>query len=202
MSVQLNELIDRIKKEGVESAQEQADKIVKDAKVQAAKIVADARTEAEGVVAAAKAEAERFEVTGREGVRQAGRDVVLDLKGQITAMLDRIMAKSVSETLTTDLVREGLVTLFKSWSSEVASQHEVLIPEATWTAMQDALLNDLAVEMKAGLELKPSPNVRTGFRVGEKGGSAYYDFTDRGLTEFLTEYLNPRLAACLEGNKD
>jgi V/A-type H+-transporting ATPase subunit E len=202
MSTQLNELIDRIKKEGVDSAQEQADKIVKEAQEQAARIVADAKSQAEAVVAAAKAEAERFELTGREGVRQAGRDVVLDLKGQRTAMLDRIMAKSVSGSLTADVVRDGLVTLFKNWNSEVATQHEALIPEATWTAMQDALLKELAEEMKAGLELKPSPNVRTGFRIGEKDGSAYYDFTDRGLTEFLTEYLNPRLAACLEENKD
>jgi V/A-type H+-transporting ATPase subunit E len=56
----------------------------------------------------------------------------------------------------------------------------------------------LSEELKKGVVLKPVAHIDAGFRVGEKNGSAYYDFTAGGVAEILAEYLNPRLAEIMK----
>jgi V/A-type H+-transporting ATPase subunit E len=56
----------------------------------------------------------------------------------------------------------------------------------------------LAVELQKGVELKPFPEIEAGFRIAMKDGSAYYNFTDRGIAEILAEYLNPKIAEIVQ----
>ncbi len=74
----------------------------------------------------------------------------------------------------------------------------MLVPSAAWDAMRDSLLAAVADQVRRGLAIKPSSSILAGFRVSEKNGAAYFDFTDSALAEYLMEHLNPRLAACLE----
>ena len=59
MEIQLRELIDQIKNEGVDAAEAEAKAIVDKAKTEADKIIADARAEADKMIADAKAENDR-----------------------------------------------------------------------------------------------------------------------------------------------
>ena len=56
--------------------------------------------------------------------------------------------------------------------------------------------------MKKGVEIMASSQLQAGFRVSEKGGSAYYDFSDRGITDVLMDFLNPKVAEILKGSQD
>ena len=51
MEIQLQELIDQIKKDGVEAAENEAESILNDAKAQAEKIIADAQMQADKILA-------------------------------------------------------------------------------------------------------------------------------------------------------
>ena len=51
-----------------------------------------------------------------------------------------------------------------------------------------------ASEMKKGIVIKALPDIKAGFRIMEKDGTAYYNITEEGIAEFLGEYLNPKLA--------
>jgi V/A-type H+-transporting ATPase subunit E len=51
MEIQLQELIDQIKKEGVESAEKQAQEIIESAKAEAEKITANAQAQADKMIA-------------------------------------------------------------------------------------------------------------------------------------------------------
>ena len=197
MSVQLNELIDRIRKEGLEAAEQEAGRVRLQAEEQAARIVEEARAQADALVSKAKAEALRFEQTGREGVRQAGRDVVLNLRKELERLFTTILQARVATALQGDAVKEALAALFRNWRSDSDAGPEVLIPARSWEAVRDSLLAALADQVRGGLQIKPSGSVQAGFRVAEKDGRAYFDFTDAALVEFLMEHLNPRLAECL-----
>lgn len=197
MSVQLSELIEKIKKEGLDAAEQEAARIRRQAEEQAARIVEEAKAEAGSLLSRAQAEALRFEQTGREGVRQAGRDVVLNLRKELEGLFTTLLQRRVSAALQGDAVKDALVSLFRNWRSDAGAAAEVLVPARTWEAMRDQLLAAMAEQIKAGLTIKPAGSVRAGFRVAEKDGRAYFDFTDAALVEFLIEHLNPRLAECL-----
>jgi V/A-type H+-transporting ATPase subunit E len=50
----------------------------------------------------------------------------------------------------------------------------------------------------SGLDVRPVSGIAAGFRIGEKGGAAYYDFSAESIGELLSAYLNPRLAEIMK----
>jgi V/A-type H+-transporting ATPase subunit E len=52
--------------------------------------------------------------------------------------------------------------------------------------------------LKKGVELKADRNLASGFRIANKDGSAYYDFSAESAAEMLSAYLNPRLSEILK----
>ena len=94
MDVKLNHLIDKIKKEGIEEGKQSAEKIVKDAEAEAKTTIEKARKEAENILNIAKKEADQFQNNSELAVQQAARDAILQLKGQVTALFDRVLKLS------------------------------------------------------------------------------------------------------------
>ena len=77
MEIQLQELIDQIKKDGVEAAEAQAAAILETAKAEAEKIISDANAQADKIMADAKNENERIVKSGEDAIRQAGRILLI-----------------------------------------------------------------------------------------------------------------------------
>ena len=62
----------------------------------------------------------------------------------------------------------------------------------------DAVVKKSAEELlKAGVEVGYSKDVKTGFKVGEKGGGYYISFTDESFDALLKEYLREKVANML-----
>ena len=80
MEVQLQELIEQIKKEGVAVAEAEAKAIVDTARADAEKIIADAKAEADRMIAVAKSENERMVKSGEDAIRQAGRNLLISFR--------------------------------------------------------------------------------------------------------------------------
>jgi vacuolar-type H+-ATPase subunit E/Vma4 len=55
----------------------------------------------------------------------------------------------------------------------------------------------LGDEIKKGLTLKPLGEISGGFTISYDGGKSHYDFTDKGIAEYLSACLNPELSAIL-----
>lgn len=86
MDVQLKELIDKIKNDGVKSAEENAARIISEAEEKASGIIRKARENADTLRDTARADAEKTERSGKEALRQAGRDLVLTIKAEISTL--------------------------------------------------------------------------------------------------------------------
>jgi len=201
MSVQLKELLEKIKQEGVREAEQEADRIRRQAEEEARRIRDTARREADAELEKRRDEAARFEAAGREAVKQAGRDLVLSIRREITGLFERILKAEVQEGLDDPKVLADAVTaLLEAWGESRVGDVEIEVPESVVKDVQSSVMERLKGKLKEGVEITPSPRVNRGFRVSEKEGSAYFDFTDEGITEFLMEYLNPRVAELLKGN--
>src|SRR5215510_7829660 len=94
MEIQLQELIDKIKKDGIESASAEAGRIKHDAEAEAARIIQAAQKDAADIVSRGKADAERSERVGKAAIEQAARNLVLGFKAELQALLDRIIKQA------------------------------------------------------------------------------------------------------------
>ncbi|MBN1834498.1 MAG: V-type ATP synthase subunit E [Spirochaetales bacterium] len=198
MDAQLQELIDKIKAEGVKEAEAEAQAIRSNAEKRADEIIAQAHKASSDVVASAKAEAERFQHTAQEALRQAARNTILSLRAKITAMLRAVTERETQPVLSGKVLQESIVSLIKGWSKQQVPDLQVLLPPKELDKIEGALLSSLAEEIKKGAEIKPFPGLSAGFRVGTKDGSAYYNFTSEGIAEILAEYVNPKLAEIIQ----
>jgi V/A-type H+-transporting ATPase subunit E len=197
MEIQLQELIDKIKKDGIESASEAASRLKAQAEAEAKRIVEAANREAENIVAKAKSDAERFEKAGVATLEQASRNLVLAFKGEIQAVLDKITVRETAAAYSEDTLKAALPDLIKGWADKGDSL-DLILNEGQLAKLESFFREKLAGELKKGLELKPGRSLDAGFRIANRDGSAYYDFSAESVAELLSAYLNPRLAEILK----
>lgn len=198
MDVQLKELIETIKTEGVKEAEGKSAVIVEKAESRAKTIVDAAKKDAEKIVAEAKIEAAKFEASSKEALKQASRDLLLKMESQVQKLFDALVQKETETAFSGKVLEESIVTVIKGWGEKESTDIAVLLPESEYSKLEGSLKSRLAVEMKRGVEIKPFSGIDAGFRISQKDGSAYYNFTAQGLAEMLSEFLNPRLAELMK----
>ncbi len=198
MDVQLQELIDKIKKDGIESASEEANKMKSQAEAEAKRIVEAAQKEAASIVERGKSDADRFEKASIAAVEQASRNLVLAFKDEIQALLNKIVVQSVSGAINDDVLKAAIPDILKNWVYKGSDKLAILLPEGDLKKLESYFKDKLAAELKNGTELKSDKNLGSGFRIAAKDGSAYYDFSAESVAELLSAYLNPRLQEILK----
>jgi V/A-type H+-transporting ATPase subunit E len=198
MEIQLQELIDKIKRDGIASASEAASRLKAQAEAEAKRIVEGANRDAEAIIAKAKSDSERFEKAGVATLEQASRNLLLAFKGEIQTILDKITARETAVAYSDDVLKAALPDLIKGWAAKGADSLDLMLTEGQLAKLESFFREKLAAELKGGLELKPSRSLSAGFRIANKDGSAYYDFSAQSVAELLAAYLNPRLAEILK----
>ena len=199
MEVQLQELIDKIKKDGIESASEEAARVKRDAEAEASRIIGAAQKEAADIISRGKSDAERSEKAGKAALEQASRNLVLAFKGEIQSLLDKIIAQAAASAYKEDTLKAVLPELLKAWALKSGTDSlNLLLSEGDLGKLKSWAAGSLADELKKGVELKSDRNLGAGFKIANKDGSAYYDFSTESVAELLSGYLNPYLAEILK----
>ena len=204
MDVQLQELIDKIKKDGVASAEAEARKIVEASEKRAAEIVAEAQNKAAEIVKNAKAETARMEKASDEAITQAGRNMLLSFKDSLVKELDGLVQADIAKAESKDILAKLVPETVKAWAKNAdASELSVLLSEKDLADLEKTFVSELKDEISKGLEIKPDKTLSAGFRIGIKNGAAYYDYSAESLAEMFAAYLNPKVAGLMkEAAKD
>lgn len=199
MDVQLQELIDKIKKDGVATAEAEAAKVIAAAEKKAEDIVADAQEKAAEIIKNAKAETERMEKASDEAIVQAGRNMLLSFKDSLIAELDGLIQAETAKAESKDILAKLVPETVKAWAKNSdASELSVLLSEKDLKDLEKSLTAELKAEIAKGLEIKPDKTLAAGFRIGVNNGAAYYDYSAESLAEMFAAYLNPKVAALLK----
>ena len=195
MDIRVQELLEKIKRDGIESAEAEAGKILANAESRRAAIVAAAEKEAKALLDRAKSDAERSEEAGKATLVQASRDLILAFKGEVEKLLADIVKAEVDTAFDAEAVKKALPAILEAWSKDGRDELSVLLPEKDLKALEAYFKDRLGAALKKGLELRPLKDTKSGFRIVEKGGAAYYDFSAAAVADMLSAYLNARLAA-------
>lgn len=201
MESQLQSLIDKIHSDGIAQAQQKSDQIIRQAQNQAELALRQAKEEAERIVAGAKEESRRIEDAGKKALEQAGRNLILSLRKSISTIFDQILQENVADHLTSEVIFTMLEKLAHDLElkGEAKQEFELLLGKENAKVFEDGLLKKLQKRLRTGITIRPLDGLSAGFYIGEKNGNAFYDFTDKGITEILSRYLSPRLAEILNG---
>lgn len=185
----LQGLLEKINRDGVEKANAEAVRIVGDAKAKAAALVKAAESAAAQAKAAAEKAAADYQARAAETVKQAARDVVLGVRESVTRLLEGLLAKDVEAALADDAVAVGLVS---AAIRDLTGPGEVVAGAKLAAALkaQAAALKDFTLVTDEALG--------TGFSVRLDGGRVEHAYTGEVIAAELAKRLRPDLAALLK----
>ena len=202
MEIQLQELIEKIKKDGVEAAETEASNILADAKAEAEKILADAKAEADKLMANAKAEIERMTKSSEDAIRQAGRNLLISFRESVSRELETIVGENVAAVYSSDAFAELIISIVENWANKPdAEDIAVILNTQDLNKLEEILLSALKEKMLNGITLKANDNFDGGFRIAVNNGSAYYDYSTEAVVNMLSNYLNPKVTELLKEAK-
>lgn len=202
MEIQLQELIEQIKKDGVAVAEEEAKSIVEAAQIEAQKIIADAQAQADKILANAKIENERMVKSSEDAIRQAGRNVLISFRESVLREFNAVISENVNMVYSSDALAELIIKIVEKMAlNSDIEDIEIVLNETDATKLQDLLLSDMKARMIKGVTLKPNNNFDGGFRISVNNGSAYYDYSTEAVVDMLSNYLSPKVTELLKEAK-
>ncbi len=199
MEIQLQELIDQIKKDGVEVAENEAQAIVEASKKEAEKIIADAKAQADKLLQNAKSENERMVKSSEDAIRQAGRNLLISFRESVARELEAVVKEKAESVYSGDKLASLIIKVAQEWALKPdAEDITVILNSEDLKNLEEALLKELKDKMLKGVTLKASDNFDGGFRIAVNNGKAYYDYSTQAVVDMLSSYLSPRVTALLK----
>ena len=193
MEQQIQDLVASIRKEGIETAKAEAGKLIADAKAQAAAIIRDAEAEKEKILSDARKAIELEKSSAEASITQAARNASLSLRKSIEEEFSRILRDGAGKAMH----GEVLAALIKSAVSSDAAGKNVEISKEDMDSLRSSLSSVFASEIAKGMEFRTSASISSGFRIAEKDGSGYVDYSDEECTRLLFPYLSDSLKEIL-----
>jgi vacuolar-type H+-ATPase subunit E/Vma4 len=195
----LDGLIQKIRREGVERAHQEADAIIAAAKQQAVEIVQAAESRVEQLTCEAQERLQKDATALQQAQERAARDWLLAVRAELNGLLQRLVQYECSAALAGPALGELIRQVAVEWMRHGGAKDlELLLNERDAQALGDSFLARLQAELDAGVSVQPDPAIHAGFQIGGQGESMRFDFTDEALAESLAAYLNPRFAWALD----
>ncbi|MDR0907846.1 MAG: hypothetical protein LBM63_04490, partial [Rikenellaceae bacterium] len=186
---------------GLAKGRAEGDKMIAEATAKAKKITAEAQAEAAEIIKKAQREAEDLRKNTITELSLAGKQAVGKLKDEIATMIvtGSIKGGVAQAGIDPAFIKEVLLTVAKNWNG--ASSDKVtlsaLLPEAKQKELDAAFEKSTKELLAAGIEVGYGKDVKSGFKVGAKGGGYYISFSDADFEALLGQYLRERVSKIL-----
>lgn len=195
MENKIQELTDKIYREGVEKGNVEAQKLIANAQEEAKRIVEDAHKEADSIAATAHKSAGELAENTKSELKMFAGQAVNALKSEIaTLMTDKIVSADVkSFAVDKDYLNAFIVALASKWS--------VNEPIVISTTDAEGLKKYFAAQAKdlldKGVKIEQVNGTKTLFSVSPADGSYKVNFGEEEFMNYFKEFLRPQLVEML-----
>lgn len=193
MENKLQELTDKLYKEGLSKGKEEGEALLAKANAESERILEQAGKEAESILKQAKKEAEDYKSKVEGDVRMAVSQALQATRKDIeNLVIGKIAGQEISSALSSaDFVKELLRTVAGKFSSEGAVDLDVVLPEALRSQLEPFIAGELSKQLQTGITANFSKKISGGFTIGPKEGGYFISFTDDTFRELIGNYLRP-----------
>lgn len=195
MENKIQELTDKIYREGVEKGNAQAQALIAKAQEEAKEIVAKAQAQADSIIADAKKSADDLSENSKSELKRFGAQAVNALKNEVINMLSSDIVKSDVSALASskDFMNDFILNLAKNWSASEGITIQ--------TADADSLKSYFAAKAKDLLDknvnIELANGLKTKFSIAPADGSYRVNFGEEEFENYLKDFLRPQLVELL-----
>lgn len=196
MAEELQHLIERLQKEGVEKAEAQAARILSQAKEKAAGIVREAEEKAREILQKAEKDAQLFMERSIKSLEQAARDLLITVGQGVENILQDLVGEAVDRALRPEILEQMIVKVAGEYAARGGEEAriEVLLSPKDHEQLVKVFAARYRELLSKGVQLRAANDVFKGFKVSLQGGRIQHDFTREAIAEALGEFLRPHLA--------
>ena len=186
MENKLDVLTKKLYEEGVDKANQEAEKIIAQAKEKAAKLIAEAEEQAKGIKAGAATEVENMKKKAESEMTLSARQAITALKQSITSLAGNIAKAGFKDEA---FVQEMIVAILKKW--DVASGNlnlELILSEEEKEKFQQFVATKYKELLDKGLEIKVGDHTDA-FVIQPKDGGYQVAFSEKLFETFFNQYM-------------
>ena len=205
MAEELQSLLEKIQRDGIEKAAAERDEIVKNANAEAAAILAAAKAEADKMRADAANDAEALKKRAESAIRQAARDILLELKSELQRRVAAITRSRMDAALSSEfiagLVREIAAAALSSADKASSGKLEVMVAPAKCEEVTKLLTASVGADLVEKMTIFPNAAAGRGLKVSVEGNEVFFDFSDAALSEMICDYAGSRISAVINAQE-
>ena len=212
----VEELIDRLRDEGVKSGREEAERVVADAEARARWLVEQAQEEADKLIENARTESQALRSSADDALQVAARDMLLSLRERLTHRFAGEVRRLVSDQLGDKEFLKQLILEIAGRQKEIVDEGdkvEILLPRKALEVgelgknsgdMQDGELTEFVLGitdtmLRDGVTVRVTDAEDEGISARLVNEEIQVEVTADAVSSLLLEHLQPRFRALLEG---
>lgn len=195
MENKIQELTDKIYREGVEKGNEESKRLIGKAQEEAREIVENAKKEAASILAAARKSAGELAENTKSELKLFAGQAVHALRSEITDIItDRIVTDSVKEFGDNgNFLNEFIVALASKWSAD----EPIVISAADAGALKNYFAANAKALLDKGVKIEQVNGQKTSFTVSPQDGSYKVNFGEEEFMNYFRDFLRPQLVEML-----
>ena len=195
MENKIQELTDKIFREGVEKGNEEAQRIVEKANAEAAEIVKKAQKEAEEIVAIAEKKATELQENTKKELQLYAEQTLNALKSEVANCLTNNTVEQAVKALAADkdFLCQFVVALASKWSADEG----VIISSPEAETLKAYFASNAKDLLTKGVTIEQVNGVKSLFTIAPADGSYKVNFGEEEFNAFFKSFLRPQLVEML-----
>lgn len=195
MENKIQELTDKIYREGVEKGNEEAQRLVNNAREEAAKIVEEARKEADAMIHAARKSATEITENTQAEIKMFAGQAVNALKSEIASLLtNQVVTEAVKGFVAEkDYLYKFIVSLAERWTTDEA----IVISTADAEELKKYFAANAKALLDKGVKIEKVNGSKTLFSISPADGSYKVNFGAEEFENYFKDFLRPQLVEML-----
>lgn len=191
MGNKIQELTEKLLKDGVEKGNAEAEKIIAAANEKAAQIIADAKAQAAEMELAAQKNAKGMEENMKSEIKMYAAQALNALKSEVAnAVCDKVVKEATEEvTGNQDFMNEFILKLAEKWGAG----EELVISAADATSLKALFAKKAKALLDKGLKIEQVNGLKTLFTIQPADGSYKVNFGEAEFEAYFKNFLRPQL---------
>jgi V/A-type H+-transporting ATPase subunit E len=205
LNTNLKSLIEKVHDEGIEKANEKAQRIIADAKRQSDELLKETEQRIAGMEAQSANELNRMRENLNSELKAAAQQTMNTIKDELADVIsNRIASQGISEALNeTAFLQKIILTVLQKWNPvETNFQFELLLNKDDEVQLKEFFEQRIKKELATELEIVVENKIKCGFKVGVKNENYYVDFSGDEFENFFKGYLRKKTVEWIYGTKE
>ena len=195
MENKIQELTEKIYREGVEKGNDEANRLISNAREEAAKIIEDARREADAIILAARKNATEISENTQSEIKLFAGQALNALKTEVTSLLTNQVVSDAVKNFVSDkeFLNKFIVTLAEKWVSD----EPIVISTADAEGLKKYFATKAKEVLDKGVKIEQVNGIKSIFSISPADGSYKVNFGEEEFENYFKEFLRPQLVEML-----